>query len=399
MATTGSVDIDSGANQIIIRELRIQDGNLVKYLQELDNEKQNEAIIRALRVGAETLGIAETSKDLEYVRREFESMQTELGSELDDVQDDLEAKFGDEGRVSRILDSHFGDDGSLRRQFEEAFGEEGIFSDRLDEELGQDGERIQAALDPDRDGSPTQRLEQRIKAEIKDLRDKLVEEETEKGVKRRTTLKGGDFEDVLEDILGNLVHQTSHTFENTAQKEGELTGRDVGDFVITLGDTGQRIVVEAKSDQSYTEPKIKEEMADAIENRSADFGIFVSECESYLPRKIGYLQEYDRQFVVVSVSQDEDDDIDRRLFRIGYNWAKMRAAQAVVDTGSEVDPEVVQSKVEGISDNIEQFRSAKKKCTNIKNSANGIEADLDSIADDVNSQLNDIRAELSKASG
>ena len=252
MATTGSVDIDSGANQIVIRELTIQDGNLVKYLQELDNEKQNEAIIRALRVGAETLGIAETSKDLEYVRREFESMQTELGSELDDVQDDLEAKFGDEGRVSRILDSHFGDDGSLRRQFEEAFGEEGIFSDRLDEELGQDGERIQAALDPDRDGSPTQRLEQRIKAEIKDLRDKLVEEETEKGVKRRTTLKGGDFEDVVEDILGNLVHQTSHTFENTAEKEGELTGRDVGDFVITLGDTGQRIVVEAKSEQSYT---------------------------------------------------------------------------------------------------------------------------------------------------
>jgi hypothetical protein len=131
-------------------------------------------------------------------------MQTELGSELDDVQTDLEAKFGDEGRVSRILDSHFGDDGSLRRQFEEAFGEDGIFTKRLDEELGQDGERIQEALDPDRDGSPTQRLEHRIKAEIRDLRYELFEEETEEGIKQRTTLKGGDFEDVVEDILDNL---------------------------------------------------------------------------------------------------------------------------------------------------------------------------------------------------
>jgi hypothetical protein len=140
-------------------------------------------------------------------------------------------------------------------------------------------------------------------------------------------------------------------------------------------------------------------MADAIDNRSADYGIFVSECESYLPQKIGYLQEYDRQFVVVSVSQDEDDDIDHRLFRIGYNWAKMRAAQAAVDTGSEVDPEMVQSKVEEIGDSIEQFRSVKTKCTNIRKNANDIEENLDSIADDVNTQLNQIRAELSKAGG
>ena len=174
MATTASVDIDPEANQIYIKELTIQDGDLIKFLQEFDRERHKEALIRALRVGAATLSLAETSKDLEYVRREFESMQTILGSELDDVQDDIEAKFGDEGRVSRILDTHFGDDGSLRRHLEEAFGEEGIFSERLDEELGQDGERIQAALDPDRDGSPTQRLEMRIKAEIKDLRDEVV---------------------------------------------------------------------------------------------------------------------------------------------------------------------------------------------------------------------------------
>ncbi|WP_218780611.1 hypothetical protein [Halorarum halophilum] len=75
----------------------------------------------------------------------------------------------------------------------------------------------------------------------------------------------------------------------------------------------------------------------------------------------------------------------------------MRAAQAAVDTGSQVDPEVVQSKVEEVSDSIERFQSVKKKCSNIRKSATGIEADLDEIADTVNGHLNDVRAELSKA--
>lgn len=397
MATTATVDVDLGENQIQIHELTIRDDVLVEFLDEFDDGRREDAVIRALKVGAATLQLAETSKDLEYVKREFESMQESFEGEIDDVQTELQEKFGDDGRVSHILESHFGDDGTLRSHIEDAFGEDGIFSERLDEELGEDGERIQRALDPDREGTPTYRLKQALRDEINELRDKLTEEEAEAEVRQRTTLKGEDFEENVRELLDDLVYQTPHSYEYTGETEGELTGRDVGDFVITLGDTDQRIVVEAKSEQDYTVPTIKEEMEAAIENRAADYGIFVSECASYLPKKVGFLDEFDREFLAVSVSQNEDDEVDPRLFRIGYNWAKMRAAQAAVDAGNEVDPVVVHSKVEEITATIERFQNVKKKCTNIKSSANGIESDLDEIADDVNQHLNDVRAELSKA--
>ncbi|MDX1747353.1 MAG: restriction endonuclease, partial [Halobacteriales archaeon] len=358
---------------------------------------REDAVVRALKVGAATLRLSETSKDLEYVKREFESMQDVMEDEIDDVKEDLQEKFGDDGTVSRILEGHFGEDGTLRRHIERAFGEDGVFSERLDQELGEDGERIQSALDPSTEGTPTYQLQQTLTDEIQRVRDLLTEEAAREEVRQKTTLKGDDFETVVERLLDDLVYGTSHTYEYTGESEGELTDSKSGDFVIDLGDTDQRIVVEAKSEDGYTEPKIREQMERAIENRNADYGIFVSECERYVPDKVGYLKEFDRSYLAVALSRDEEDDVDPRLFQIGYNWAKMRAAQTAIDTGAEIDPEVVQSKVEEVGDSLDRFQSVKRKCTNIRENATAIDESLNEISDDVNAHLNDIRAELSKS--
>ncbi|WP_218780610.1 hypothetical protein [Halorarum halophilum] len=257
MATTLSVEVDSTENEVQIQELSIHDDGLVSFLDDIDDDQKEDAVIRALKVGAATLQLAETSKDLEFVKREFHSMQEVIEGEIDDVQDDLQEKFGDDGKLARILDGHLGDDGTLREHIDDAFGEDGIFSERLDEELGEDGERIQQALDPDTEGTPTYRLKQTLKNEIQDIEEKLTKEEAQAEVRQRTTLKGDDFEDTVEGLLDELVYHTSHSYEYTGDSEGELTGRDVGDFVLTLGDTGQRIVVEAKSEKEYSVPSIK----------------------------------------------------------------------------------------------------------------------------------------------
>jgi len=41
----------------------------------------------------------------------------------------------------------------------------------------------------------------------------------------------------------------------------------------------------------------------------------------------------------------------------------MRAAHVVLDTGGEVNPEAIGSKLEEIGDNLEQFQEVKKTCT------------------------------------
>ncbi|WP_411968691.1 hypothetical protein [Haloferax sp. YSSS75] len=394
---TSKIHLNEQDGIVRLDDLTIEDHELVAYLAEHDATNREEAFHQALRIGTATLSLAETSKEVEHVKHEFEQMRSDFEAEIDDVREELDRRFGDDGEVSSILDRHLGPEGRLNRELDDVFGEEGLFARRLDEELGEDGERIQDALDPDREGTPTNRLREALRGEIRELSKQLQVEEGREEVRQRTTEKGHVFEDTVAQFLTDLVYGSSHSFDRTGEVVGELAESKVGDFVVTLGPTNQRIVVEAKSEQNYTQPRIKKEMREAIENRDADYGIFVSECESYVPNKVGYFREFDGEFLSVALSADEDDDVDSRLFNIGFNWAEMRAVQSHLDAGDDVDPEFVRTQVEEIEDSVSKFTNVKRKCSSIRKSANGIEESLDDIQGEVTTRLNNIVGEMSKS--
>ena len=268
-------------------------------------------------------------------------------------------------------------------------------TDRLDEQLGEDGERLQAALDPDADGTPTNRLKSQLIEQIDSLRDKLAEEAGAQEERQLSPRKGEDFEDTVAEMLDDIVYRTNDSVRHTGTEEGDI-GEKVGDHVLTLGETGQRIVIESKSEADYSEPKIRDQLDRALENRSADVAIFVSKCESYLPNKLGYFQEFDKQRLSVCLSEDDDDDLDRGFLQIGLNWARMRAIEEHVDTGTRLDSEAVQAQVENVRQRVEQVSEVKKKCSSITDTAKQIESELDKLRDDVTNNLNQITAELSK---
>lgn len=385
-------------DRIIIENAEITDPEVFDYFSQFDEDEYDEALDKALRIGVVTLGLAQTSEQEEYVERRFEEMRHSFESEIERIEEQVEEKFGDNGQVPQTLEDHLGQDGKLREQIEEAFGEDGVFVERLDEELGEDGDRIQQALDPDTEGTPTYRLKSSIQDQIDRLRDKIeereTEEETEERMKRRSTLKGDDFEETVGNLLSDLVYGTSHEVESTGEKIGELNNRKVGDFVLTLADTDQQIVVEAKSDQSYSQPNIKKELEDAIENRDADYGIIVFEAESQVPDKVGYFHEFDNDRLSVALSSEEEGDPEPGYLRIAFSWARTRAVQMYVDTGTELDPEAIQTEVSELEDEIDQFSTIRKKTTSIKKTANEIDEELDEIEGEVKSRLADIRAEL-----
>jgi hypothetical protein len=316
MPTVSSVEVDPDADEVTIHEMTVHDAELVSYLADYDQDKQREIVDRAFRVGLMTLQLADTSKDLEYVKREFESMQTALEEELTDVRDDLDDRFGEEGELPELLDDYFGEDGELREALTDAFGEDGELTNRLDEQLGEDGERLQAALDPDTDGTPTNRLKSQLIERIDRLRDKLAEEAGAQEERQLSPRKGEDFEETVAEMLDQMVYGTNDNVRHTGTEEGDA-GEKVGDHVLTLGETGQRIVIESKSEANYTEPKIRDQLDRALENRSADVAIFVSECESYVPNKVGYFKEFDKQRLAVCLSENEDDDLDRGRTELG----------------------------------------------------------------------------------
>lgn len=397
MSTTGSVSIDEDDTSVTIESLRIEDPDLVNFLTEYEPDQRAEVVTQALIIGTKTMQLMDTSQDVQYVEQRLGDLEDELTSEVEEFKNELDDKVGDNGDLQEALDDHVGENGTLQERIESAFGEDGPFVERLNDELGENGERIQSALDPDTEGTPIYRLEERIKREIDSIREQIVETETREELRGRTYLKGGDFEDSVQDILADIVRQTSNNVEFTGDTKGEMD-RDVGDFVVDLAETGQRIVLEAKT-ESYSTQNIKDEMQEAIQNRDAAYGVFVTDSMENLPRtKTGWFHEFpDQNTVVVAMSETDDEEIDPGYLRIAFNWARMRAVQSHADLGSSFDPEELQSQISEIEEDMSRFKKIRGQCTEIKKSRKSIEETLDDVENDIKSRIGSIETELIKA--
>lgn len=391
-STTSQIQVEG--DTIRLENIELTHHDIATYLSEVGENERLDALEQALSVGVKTMQLADTTREEEFVERKFSEMRQDLQAEIERIEREVDDRFGEDGDVPRIFNEHLGDDGRLQRHIENAFGEEGTFAERLDEELGEDGERIQAALDPDNEGTPTYRLKQTLLDELRAIRETLTEEEAREDIKQQTTLKGDDFEATVQNILEDHVHGSNDQVEYTGDTHGELSGRKVGDFLLTLGETGQQIAIEAKSDQSYTQPKIKEELTDALTNRDAEYAIIVFECESYIPNKVGYFTEFDDQRLAIALSDTPEDDIEPGFLNIALNWARTRTIQAHVATGSNLDPETIQQELGEVEDSIGRFSTLRKKTTNIRNNANELDEAFSEIQDDITASLSTIRAEL-----
>lgn len=397
MPTTGSVSLDEPEGRVTVESLEIEDEELVAFLKQHDPEDRPEVISESLTIGLRTMQLMDTSQEVEYVERKLGELEAELTDDVETLQAEIEDVLGANGQLQQLLDEHVGENGTLEERIEAAFDDDGPFVERLDEELGENGERIQAALDPDNEGSPTYRLEQRLKDEIKAIREKIVEREARSELRNRTYLKGGDFEATVQQILEEIVRQTPNNVEYTGDMSGQLD-RDVGDFVVTLANTSQKIAIEAKT-ESYSTQRIKDEMQEVLQNREADYGLFVTDNLENLPRtKTGWFHEFPQQdTVVVALRETTDQEFEPGYLRMAMHWARMRAVQAYAEVDSSFDPDQLQADLKEIRDSIDRFQTIRGHCTKINKSRNRIEETLDEIEQNVKQRVTNIEAELTKA--
>jgi DNA replication protein DnaD len=230
MATARDVQVNPDTNEVSV-QFTVHDEDLANYLAEYDDSEQADVVERALRVGMMTLQLSETTKDVEHVKREFESLQTSFEEEIEQVRDELEETFGEDGELDEALTDHLGEDGTLREHIEDAFGEDGELTERLESVLGKDGSKIQDALDPDVEGTPTYRLKQAIR----EIRKALEREAGREEERQQSWKKGDDFEETLGNLLDTLVYHTTHEVEHPGDQEGETPGRAVGYYAPTPG--------------------------------------------------------------------------------------------------------------------------------------------------------------------
>lgn len=348
-------------DKIIINDLVIDDPDILSFFQNL-NESENlkQRLEKLLKIGIVVSKNISSTENINYVEKAFANLDSNFTNKL-------ESAFGDKGQFAEILKGNFGEDGMVIKEF----------------------------FNPNKEGSPLYLLKQELNGSLHEIKEKIgineaVEEEKEKGTK-----KGFDFEDWCETKLEWIANVHSDILERTGHIPGRLAPSKKGDFVITIADINKKIVFEMKNKDDIGLKGIQKELKEAMENRGADYGIFVSKNKDNLPKMAGWFNEYDGNHLVCAIENKEGESmIDGEIIHIAYKWA--RAKLCLEDSsGKKLDPTFIKEKSGEIETKIKELRNIKSQCTKIENSTKIIRETAEETESAVKKDLEDIIKSLS----
>ena len=350
-------------NQVIVKNFLTQDYDIVSYFQNLEeSDNLGQKLENALKIGIVAMKSIGVAGNVDFVEKAFDNLDSKF-------KQNLESAFGDDGKFSEVLKDHFGEDGKI----------------------------IKDLFDPNTVGTPLHTLQLDINRGLSEIRDKLTANTATKEVIEKSPQKGFNFEDECEEKLAWIVDVHSDELIRTSKDVGKLSKSKRGDFVITLGDIGKKIVFEMKNSESITLPGIKTELKEAMENREADYGIFIAKNKKSLPQSVGWFNEYDGNKLVCAIENNTGDSlIDGEMIHIAYKWARARLQIESIKT-KQLDPSFIMEKVNIIQKKIEDMKKIKIQCANIDKSTEDIRStakyteteikrDLEEIIESLNSE-------------
>src|SRR5436190_5297070 len=352
-----TTEIRVEGDRIVIERFTLRDPELAAVLAQRDPADRPAVIERALKVGLLAIQDVAASMDVDVVREEFEKLaraneqaNSRAVEALDQV---LRANFADgDGRLPRTLERFLGDRGQLRAFVNELFDETkrdsaiGRMRTLLGSYFDGDASKLALLLDPTRQHSPMHQFRSEVTASFERLHERLAAIEAAaaaRGAERaRSAAKGGDFEDVLESALGELVRGQGDLLDRTGAETGELIRSRKGDFVVTVdpartGGVDLRIVVEAK-DRAMSVRSIREELREAKQNRAAAVGLVVFS-PAHAPSGIA---PFDVRAGDVYCVIDPSDP-DRATLEAAFRLARLLAIASLRDVAAEVDIEAIRA--------------------------------------------------------
>src|SRR4051812_29975915 len=236
-------------DRIVVERLTVSDPALAAYLRERPAEDRAVIVERALRIGLLALQDAGVTVNVDVVRGEFEKLarQNEQTNERAALalEQTLRTNFADgDGRLPRTLEKFLGDRGALRTMVEELFDEKkrdsaiGRIGRMLEKYFDGDASKLALLLDPTRMNSPMHQFRQEITAGFKSLEERLIAIEAAAAARAtersKSAAKGGDFEDLVEALLGELARGAGDLLDRTVDEAGATMRSKKGDFVLTI---------------------------------------------------------------------------------------------------------------------------------------------------------------------
>src|SRR5215212_6447870 len=289
-------------DRVAVDGLVVDDVVAVRLVHEREEAGEDPArlLLDAIEIGARVLDREQAGANAEFVRTEFEKQAREVetafgeraGAVAEQLARQLEAAFAPEtGVLPKTLQRHFSEESAtavqhrVRALVEEALkrSQHELVRELMRDMARQQGDQLRAMVE--KLGALEVKLE-RAQAEA----EKQAELEAERD---RGTAKGRTYEEAVADALDAVAAAQGDDCDAVGDVKG--AGGKKGDVVIALdacaGPARGRIVVEAKNSRKSK----KEALADldgAMEQRDADYGIFVVPSEDKLPAKTAELREF-----------------------------------------------------------------------------------------------------------
>ncbi len=384
-------------DRIDVDRLVLTDGALAAWLGAQPIDDYAILVERALRIGLTALQSVGVTLNVDAVRAEFDSFAAQSRAANEQAAAALEqvlrANFGDDGgRLPRTLEAFLGDRGKLKSMVDELFDPRrrdsaiGRIGTMLETYFDGDGSRLAQLLDPTRMNSPLHQFRTEVDNGFKALHEKLVAIEAAQsaraGERAKSAAKGGDFEGLLEGMLGDIARGANDLLERTGNDAGDAGRSKKGDFVLTLDpDLARgcdlRIVIEAK-DRRMSGREMRDELRAAKTNRDAAAALVVFTPE-HAPTGIA---PFDIRAGDVYAVIDPADP-DAATLQAAVRLARLLALATLRESEAEVDLGEVQTALTAIREALEAVRSLKVQLHNIGSTSAAVSAGLDKLREAV----------------
>jgi hypothetical protein len=408
--------------RVIIDSLVVDDpcaADLVRTRQEA-GEDPARVIADAIEIGARVLDREQAGAAVEVLKQDLEHASKEVEQRLGqtseavvtELRTRLEEAFGpDSGHVTRVLARHFGAESStaVQHQVRAAVAEllnesrEKLFKQFSSADESNPLATFQkAAVAAIRQSSDQQHAHLReMNGRIAELQLELQKLQAERtkalevaAEHDRSTAKGRPYEEAVFDAVEAIAGAQGDDCDAVGDLRG--AGGRKGDVVVDLeGAAGQprgRIVFEAKNSKRSRKEALAE-LDEAMNQRAADYGVWVVPSEDKLPARAHAMREVggDKLFVVY-----DPEEGSRLALEVAYSLARARVVMAKGGADG-LDALALRAEVERATVAMEDVRRIKSQLTGAAGQIDEAYKTVGAMADRVRAHLAQIDAMVAAA--
>lgn len=361
-------DLRIEGDNVTIKNLTIADGELAQYLSTKEGAEQVLLLIELIETAMQIQRMANTSADVKELNSVAKQVRETMKTAGDDAFNDLQKLIEGQGE-----------------------NKPGTLINLLKTKLI---DQVITELDPTKETSPFHSINEQLVA----LLAKSAGEKATAESYANSREKGIDFEELLDQMiqLEAVVHG------DDAQFTGDFpspSGEKTGDEVVTINPAVTnneeiRIVWEAKTDRSYKDTKgrlkrdkVASELDDAMSNREAICGVFVSDARGVDMTKQPAWQEFDGNKLIIVL---DDENPDQRLIRMAYLWSRWIVLRSQEQEEGELDFAAIERVIASLQREFDGLANLKRLHTPIETNilaakkwVNEFEENLDELMDEL----------------